>query len=431
MQEETARTITISWGVAILMVGIAYFIGPYWAVGAVFLGALLVLWGHCPHWFKAEYWTADRIALAWFPLGAIGTGIALYAAACYVSPLHFALKYPSVPMASVLLEPYRYNETHNKAAAVIKDYFYLDVVIEPSTSAHFPLRLSAVNPGQHELLDVIAIIQDGSGSLWMRTHRNDVNAQRPANGIATAISREWSDRQLADIHTPINLEHLGIGENVTPVPFGVSPGVYSIELRTGSKTFIERLQILYRNAKWLRVIEVRSGGKILFSTPKPLDQPDITLEVYNATALTLSLRNTSDLLLKEPYCGLTLWNVAQTHLKDAPRVWQWDNKDGWIRPHEHTAIIVGLGNNTDPIYGYVTLTCPECTATKAYLIYIKATNGWYQELPIGQYPWGTDHFVKGMDDEKSYGFFIRYLQVDPSVSFGSNPRRPIVDLPVY
>ena len=141
MQEEARRSNYITWGVALVSLSAAwaveYFGGPDWAaIGVLFLGGagvVLLLRGHFPHWFQLDSWTHDRIAVAWIPIGVIGTGIALYAAVRYIPPLPFALKYPSVPMISALLEPYRDNEAHDKAAR------FHETAVKPADAK--PLRL--------------------------------------------------------------------------------------------------------------------------------------------------------------------------------------------------------------------------------------------------------------------------------------------------
>jgi hypothetical protein len=62
MQEDTAKGIRITWGVAVMVPAITYFLGgPYWAAGMICLGIILVLRGHFPRWFKASFWTASTL----------------------------------------------------------------------------------------------------------------------------------------------------------------------------------------------------------------------------------------------------------------------------------------------------------------------------------------------------------------------------------
>jgi hypothetical protein len=295
-------------------------------------------------------------------------------------------------------------------------FFYLDVDIKPGTSANYPVQLVAVNSTRRDIAPANAVVKDGSGTLWFRT---------PGSAPGTT----WVDRELKDIHTRIELGPVKVGS--APVLFGVCPGVYRIELRVGAETLVERLQILFRNARWIRVIEVSDNRTVLFATPKPSEQPDLALSVFNATKLTLDLRNISDHLLREPYCQLVLWNVARAHLKDEPRVWRWPNRDAWIRPNESLTIPVGVGRTDDPLYGYAIVTCPECVATKASYIYFRAEEGWYQELPLGSYPWAVDQQMKGRDDDKLYEYFISGLSPTRPILWGERPRIPIRERPLY
>jgi hypothetical protein len=56
MQEETARTVWIAWGLAVFAVGLGFILGgPYWGADMVALGALLLIRGHFPKFFESQF----------------------------------------------------------------------------------------------------------------------------------------------------------------------------------------------------------------------------------------------------------------------------------------------------------------------------------------------------------------------------------------
>lgn len=187
----------------------------------------------CSKWIKKTgRYTTSVVLLASSLSGILTVGIAITITGLKQQQTRNSAS--GVPPKSLLL-PYSESKPQlkGKKPETNKDkttnYFYLDVTIEPSTSAELPVQLSVVNPGHQDLVGARAIILNGSGSLWLRTPGNDANSQ-------------WISSQLRDVHTQMDLGNVSSGS--TLLPFGISPGVYSIELHVGSKIVIERLQIL-------------------------------------------------------------------------------------------------------------------------------------------------------------------------------------------
>jgi hypothetical protein len=116
MQEDAVRSNRITWGVALVMIPVAWLLaGLLWALIIGLAGVVMLLRGYRPQWFHVAFWTTDRIAITLASAGCFGVVGALYAASLYVFPLPFALKYPSVPVVSMLSKPYGHNETPNNS----------------------------------------------------------------------------------------------------------------------------------------------------------------------------------------------------------------------------------------------------------------------------------------------------------------------------
>jgi hypothetical protein len=102
--DRLGKTMAKGVGMALLTVGVKYFLGNLSAAAALMLGSVLLLYGHFPHWFKGDFWNPDRIAKAWLPVGICATALALYTASMFVHPL-FVRSIPSAP-AWALVRPY-------------------------------------------------------------------------------------------------------------------------------------------------------------------------------------------------------------------------------------------------------------------------------------------------------------------------------------
>jgi hypothetical protein len=67
----------------------------------------------------------------------------------------------------------------------------------------------------------------------------------------------------------------------------------------------------------------------------------------------------------------------------------------------------------------------------AYYIYIKGSEGWYEELEAGMHPYSMDQMVKGLDDDKRYQLFMQNLLSPKRFPQYGKPRQPIRDVPLY
>lgn len=94
-------------GMTFLSVGLKYYVGDAYAALALIVGAVLVLYGHFPHWFTLAFWTTDRIAIAWLPVGIVSLSGVIYAASLYVFPLSVSIRAPALPTSSDLTGPYQ------------------------------------------------------------------------------------------------------------------------------------------------------------------------------------------------------------------------------------------------------------------------------------------------------------------------------------
>jgi hypothetical protein len=238
------------------------------------------------------------------------------------------------------------NKQEKRQSGVQLPYFYLRVTLDNPTALS-PLLLSLVNPSRISIPARDALIQSGTGQLYRRLP--------PPNKDTLYIDKSVPN------NTPIPLgSSVAMGNTALPVPFGLTPGEYLFQIRGGPNKITERLQIVYQNAEWIQLIEIYADNKLVFSTPKPPNQPDISLTVVNTGNLALLLDNTSSLLLREPYYEVVLWLLSRPD--SSPVVRRDSIKTGWIRPHEHYGPIrladervADLGKDGEELYGYAVI----------------------------------------------------------------------------
>ncbi len=71
----------------LLSIGLKHYAGDEFAALALIIGAILILYGHFPHWFRVAFWSTDKIAVSWMCALVAGTSLAIYSAALFVNPL--------------------------------------------------------------------------------------------------------------------------------------------------------------------------------------------------------------------------------------------------------------------------------------------------------------------------------------------------------
>jgi pimeloyl-ACP methyl ester carboxylesterase len=287
-------------------------------------------------------------------------------------------------------------------------YFYLSFKPGADFSPYLSNQLVVTNPGADSFTNVVAIFKTGTAPLYQRT-------LNPEAGIDAV------DRPLTD-PPPIKIGNLPPGGK--QLLFSLSAGNYIFELRSTRPeiNLTEQLQIVHRNGEWITSLDVYNGSTLIFTTPKPADQPDIDLQIYNTASPVILLGNKTSVLLKDPFYRVVLWRLAAP---DHPLVWSNSLREQWIRRDTKLGPFP-LGTDRpfkqgEELYGYAVLSCPDCADTKAYMIGINiGGQGWYSELEPGQFPWSTETFVKG----------LRWKVNDIPIRPGEK-RISIVDTPLY
>ncbi len=273
-------------------------------------------------------------------------------------------------------------------------YAYIEVdLVNHHPFSSFPLAL--INPGGLSLSGGSVIIQQGStGGLWQRA------LAAPKKGSGFSYSK-------VDLSTPIPLTDIA---KQSPDPrYSLDFGNYKLELRIGQETITEHLDLSFRNGEWVRSIEVNAKGKVVFSTPALPDQPDISLRFVNTGNIGLVIDNTSRAVLKDPYYRVVLWPLSKV---DVLHPFEWIRYiSGFSIARRGSLDIFDLATSSemaanttkgDEMYGYATVSCPECIRSKTYTVGFEiGGKGWYSELTPGSSPLGAGQFAQNI--LKSWG----------------------------
>jgi hypothetical protein len=125
----------------------------------------------------------------------------------------------------------------------------------------------------------------------------------------------------------------------------------------------------------------------------PKAPPDIGAMLVYAKAPALLMVSVSDAVIRDPKYQVLLWNLDGDHA-DALQIPVYTASGDYIRARESigpfgilsspgVSPFIKQGNR---LFGYMTVTCPDCLRTKEYWVYIDCgTGGWYSELPTGQH----------------------------------------------
>ena len=188
---------------------------------------------------------------------------------------------------------------------------------------------------------------------------------------------------------PFSMKLSDIKPGRNRIPFDVGTGDYTFHLKIGSDLIKQTLRLVYHSRKWTQVVEVFRNEAKIFSTPTLQDQPDISLQLVNLRRPALVLHNESrNLVIRDPYFHLLLWDLDDDK-SDQPVI---DQKASlarpWIAPRENSDLVGINGAHVDKpgrrFFGVVSVTCPDCAATKWYrLRFTVQESGWYEELPLG------------------------------------------------
>jgi hypothetical protein len=163
-------------------------------------------------------------------------------------------------------------------------------------------------------------------------------------------------------------------------------------------------------------------------------QPDISARLISKKELTVALINVSPpgIVVRDPKLTLVIWDLdLPDHDEPLPegRVITKTFDGKWIRQEEIFIVIrftrvpevAALIKPGHRLFGWMTVTCPDCIRTKAYWIYtIHGEGGWYTEIQRG-YP--------QLDKVKA---LLPQIRDDPETFFSANPKESrivIEDLP--
>jgi hypothetical protein len=117
-------------------------------------------------------------------------------------------------------------------------------------------------------------------------------------------------------------------------------------------------------------------------------------------------------VLREPKFSPGIWNLDRPNPSEGgtPTILPIPVESGdWIRPHEKQGPnqFIGQPNSKallkegDRLFGVVNVTCPDCVATRIYVIYVVyGKGGWYSEIINNTLTWKDLAKLadKGVDD---------------------------------
>jgi hypothetical protein len=126
---------------------------------------------------------------------------------------------------------------------------------------------------------------------------------------------------------------------------------------------------------------------------KKEQKPDIDMALIYPTDFAILLLNRSSVVLNKPKWSPALWDLDRLDTDGRPTILPVPVAEGdWIRPHEALgpealiSEVQSLVNPNDRIFGFISVSCPECARTRVYWVYAVAKKGgWFSECK-GGYP---------------------------------------------
>jgi hypothetical protein len=141
-------------------------------------------------------------------------------------------------------------------------------------------------------------------------------------------------------------------------------------------------------AEKLKALETyRNSGQ---STSGENPHPDVTLELVNPESPAVLLINASDAVAREIKYWAAMWNLETRKVLPIPSA-----SFDYIRPREAGGPEAFFGlpnvdatlNAGNRLAGVVAVTCPNCTASHAYWVYvIWGQGGWFSKISHGHSP---------------------------------------------
>jgi len=122
------------------------------------------------------------------------------------------------------------------------------------------------------------------------------------------------------------------------------------------------------------------------------DLPAVSFRVINLKSIGISASNTYNVIAKDVRYDLTAWDLD---LDKDDSLCIFSHSEPWIRPGENVypysfvarKEVAPLVKNGDKLLGLASISCPECIATKSYLVFaINGQGGWFFEYPKGMSP---------------------------------------------
>jgi hypothetical protein len=135
-------------------------------------------------------------------------------------------------------------------------------------------------------------------------------------------------------------------------------------------------------------------GVLIPDTKPTPERADITAKFVYPDSIALVLMNYSQAPVRDPGYFMMLWNLDSPGRDPLPIPSQNFNGDRIIPNQEMVPLaivtlkkVAPLVKKGDRLFGFVTVTCPDCLRPRSYYVYaVHGDRGWFTELPIGRNP---------------------------------------------
>ncbi|MFI4919989.1 MAG: hypothetical protein ACHP65_10595 [Legionellales bacterium] len=165
-----------------------------------------------------------------------------------------------------------------------------------------------------------------------------------------------------------------------------------------------------------------------------LKQPDVAVQLVYKKSFAIVLRNISadNVVVRDPQYTIVMWDLdlpGRIDVLPMSKTYSFNGtsmrKEEYLVPQQFTTLpqVAALIKPKDRLFGWITVTCPDCIRNRAYWIYaVQGEDGWYSEIPK---EWGyppINTIIKTMSD----------IRKNPEIVFKDvleSSRHPIEDFP--
>jgi hypothetical protein len=118
--------------------------------------------------------------------------------------------------------------------------------------------------------------------------------------------------------------------------------------------------------------------------------PDVGLRFVYPHTMCVLIVNKSTITVRDARYSVILWNLDREGNNPLPIPTRLLSGD-FIRPNEATGPeqlvalpgVAPLVKAGDRLFGFASVSCPDCAKTRNYWIYVKGESGWFAEIPKG------------------------------------------------